>query len=98
MNTEQQNSDPKEKMLWDIARKRASFRTNLFTYLIVNGFLWVLWYFGNRDDSGGYPWPIWPMFGWGIGLVFHYFRAYVNPEENAVQREYEKLKNKNQNI
>lgn len=94
MNTDTQTNDPKDQMLWNLARKRASFRSNLFTYIIMNGFFWVLWYFGKGGEAGGIPWPVWPMFGWGIGLVFHYFRAYVNPQEDAVQREYEKLKNK----
>ena len=83
--------------LWAIARKRASFKSNLITYLIVNAFLWGLWYFtGGRTYSGGLPWPIWPTFGWGIGLAFHYFGAYVHHESDSVENEYEKLKRKQQ--
>ena len=96
MNTELQNTDPNEKMLWDLARRRASFKTNFVTYIIVNSFFWLLWYFGGGDNNSKYPWPIWPMLGWGIGLIFHYLSAYVNPKENAVQKEYDKLKYKNQ--
>jgi hypothetical protein len=94
MNTELKNMpDPKEQMLWEIARKRASFKSHLFSYIVVNCFLWALWYFGDGYDSGKYPWPIWPTLGWGIGLVFHFIGAYIYPQEDAVQREYEKLKN-----
>jgi hypothetical protein len=34
------------------------------------------------------------MLGWGIGLLSHYIGAFVYPKEDAVQREYEKLKSK----
>ncbi len=87
-----EDRDPK---LWEIAKRRASFKSNLITYLIVNAFLWGLWYFtGARTYYGSWPWPVWPTAGWGIGLIFHYFGAYIYPEANSVEREYDKLKRK----
>jgi hypothetical protein len=92
----------KDPALWEIAQKRASFKTHALTYIIVNLFLWGIWYFtgnGNNefdlDNWRGhhYPWPIWTTLGWGIGLAFHFAAAYVFPKANAVEREYEKLKN-----
>jgi hypothetical protein len=95
MNTEFQNKDPKEKMLWEIAKKRASFKRHLITYVLVNIFIWAIWYFnGHREVSDKYPWPIWTTLGWGLGVAIHYFQAYISPQEDAVLREYEKLKNK----
>jgi hypothetical protein len=35
------------------------------TYLAVVALLWVIW----LVTGAGYPWPIWPMLGWGIGVV-----------------------------
>jgi hypothetical protein len=32
------------------------------------------------------------MLGWGLGLAFHYFDAYVNDERNNVEKEFRKLK------
>lgn len=88
-------NEEKDKQLWEIAKKRASFKQHLITYLLVNAFFWVLWFLnGNRHYGGGVPWPVWPMVGWGIGLASHYFGAYVYPKDNSVEREYEKLKNK----
>jgi 2TM domain len=81
------DKDPK---LWAIAQRRASFKSHLISYVVMNAFFWVIWYLTNR---GGYPWPVWPAFGWGIGLAFHYVSAYVNPHENQVEKEYEKLQN-----
>src|SRR5919197_1227188 len=37
------------------------------TYLAVIALLWVIW----LVTGAGYPWPIWPMLGWGIGVVGH---------------------------
>jgi len=89
----------KDPQLWRLAHKRASFKRHLATYVVMNIFFWVLWYF-TKDDYGYQgshmvPWPIWPMAGWGIGIVFHYLGAYVTTGSNSVEKEYEKLKNQN---
>jgi len=87
----------RDPQLWEIAQRRASFKTHLITYLIINAFLWGLWYFNSSDSDGsGYPWPVWSTLGWGIGLAFHFAGAYVFPKANSVEREYEKLKTKSQ--
>ncbi len=92
--------------LWEIAQKRAGFKSHLVTYIVVNGFLWAIWFFsGNHHrgidfadwDTNHYPWPIWPMLGWGIGLAFHFAGAYIFPKANSVEHEYQKLKNQQQN-
>lgn len=94
----QPTPEGKDPILWEIAKKRASFKSHLMTYIIVNAFLWALWYFTTYRHSEGrwnpYPWPIWTTLGWGIGLAFHYAGAYVFPKANSVETEYEKLNNK----
>jgi hypothetical protein len=96
MNNIYQDMDSNDKALWEIAQKRASFKSHLFTYMVVNGGLWLLWYFGNGYERNGFPWPVFPMVGWGIGLAFHYVGAYVFPKQNSVQQEFEKLKKQQQ--
>lgn len=91
----------RDPVLWEIARKRASFKSHLFSYVIVNGALWAIWFFtkGYRFDgidNFHAPWPIWPMIGWGIGLAFHFLNAYVYPHANSVEDEYQKLKREKQ--
>lgn len=92
--TPPEGSDPR---LWEIARKRASFKSHLASYIIINVFLWALWFFRHgayvSHGNAGWPWPLWTTLGWGIGIAFHYYDAYVNPRANSVQREYDKLKN-----
>jgi hypothetical protein len=93
----------KDPVLWEIAQKRASFKTHAISYIIVNIFLWCLWFFTGNQHSGldigkwstnQYPWPIWTTLGWGIGLAFHFAGAYVFPKINSTESEYQKLKNK----
>ena len=85
-----QGRDPQ---LMELARRRASFKYHLFSYLLVNTFLWILWFIssGRNTYASAFPWPLYPMLGWGIGLFSHYVGAYVFPKQNLVEREYEKL-------
>jgi hypothetical protein len=96
----------KDPQMWQLAEKRASFKKHLVTYFIINLFLWLLWYFSKGYYSGQFggnhvPWPIWPMIGWGIGIVFHFLAAYVFTEEDSIEKEYNKLvqsQNKHQQV
>lgn len=81
----------KDAHLWEIARRRASFKSHLTTYLVFIPFFWLIWWFTGEHTGGmGLPWPVWPMAGWGLGVFFHYLGAYVF-KENQVEKEYEKL-------
>ena len=93
MQSYSQTPSDKDPELWEIARKRAGFKSHILTYIIVIPFLWLVWFFtGQRDGSYSWPWPIWPTLGWGVGLFFHFLGAYVFHKDNMVNREYEKLK------
>ena len=43
------------------------WRGHLASYLAVIAVLWLIW----ALTGNGYPWPIWPMLGWGLGLLGH---------------------------
>ena len=87
-------SEQKDPVLWNIAKKRYGFKWNLASYIIVNSFLWILYFMtlepGERDML---PWPIWPTFGWGIGLAFNYVSAYAIVKSRGIEKEYQKLVN-----
>lgn len=84
--------------LWHLARRRASFKSHLTTYLVMSAFFWLVWYFSGASTYGTrIPWPVWPMLGWGIGVFFHYTSAYAPNRTNAVEREYLKLKQEQNN-
>jgi len=85
----------KDPQLWRLAQRRASFKYHFAVYLAMNLFLWAVWYFsGERETGGGWPWPFFPMTGWGIGVFFQFLRTYVYPKNNLVETEYQKLKQK----
>jgi Domain of unknown function (DUF1707)/2TM domain len=47
------------------ARPRLTLDSPTRTYLAVIALLWVIW----LVTGAGYPWPVWPMLGWGIGVA-----------------------------
>lgn len=69
-------------------KAKREFWTHLFVYVAVNGLLVVVWAVTNSD---AYFWPIWPMAGWGIGLVVHAWETFRRPiSETAIRKEMEK--------
>jgi len=86
--------EQRDENLWRIAKKRAGFRRHLYVYVIINAFLWAIWWVtGDRHIVyGHYPWPVWPMLGWGILLAFSYSYAYHGSTNDLAREEYEKLK------
>jgi len=83
--------EPKNERNWKIAKKRASFKRNAMNWLVINVFLWFIWYFGDQHDAMGIPWPVWPTVGWGFGLLFQFIGAYSNGSRSMEEEEYEKL-------
>lgn len=59
----------KQKKLRDAKRAKAGFKGHLVPYLAVNSFLTFLYF---SLDAGDHPWFLYPLFGWGIGLVSHW--------------------------
>jgi hypothetical protein len=46
---------------------RSDFAPHLFAFLAVNAGLVAIWALTGM----GYFWPIWPLLGWGVGLLAH---------------------------
>jgi len=55
------------------ARPRLRLDDPTRTYLAVIALLWLIW----LVTGAGYPWPVWPMLGWGIGIAGHHGRAWA---------------------
>lgn len=49
------------------------FYNNLTSYLVIITILAVVNYW---DNEWRYAWFLWVVFGWGIGITFHAFRAF----------------------
>jgi hypothetical protein len=84
-----------EEQIYEHARKRVEakrgFFSHLAAYVIVNILLFVIWYLTSR----GFPWFLFPLGGWGIGLIFHFLGVFVFDtmgSEAAIEKEAEKIR------
>ncbi|MEP6675410.1 MAG: 2TM domain-containing protein [Ferruginibacter sp.] len=88
--------EERDEQLWKVAKQRANFQRDLVSYCVVNGILWVIWWFteGHIREHHGLPWPAWVMLGWGIGLVLRFVKAYGSSRDDIAEKEYQRLKDK----
>lgn len=85
-----------EDTLEELARKRVQARTGFLVhaamYLTMNAGLVIIWLLSGR----GYPWFMWPLLGWGIGVLAHAITLVVGPgseaERRAISREVNRLR------
>jgi 2TM domain len=71
-------------------RKQAGFRIHLVIYIAVNAFLVAVWWLTTQ----GFFWPVFPIGGWGIGVVANAWDAY-GPDhvtEERIRREMDRLR------
>ena len=70
-------------------KAKRDFRNHALIYVIVNVGLVAIW----ALSGGGYFWPGWSIFGWGIGLAFHGYSAYIENRpvsEEQIQSEMDR--------
>jgi hypothetical protein len=67
-------------------RKRRDFYRHVLAYVLVNGFLVVIWAVAGAPDTF---WPIFPMVGWGIGVIMNAWDVYRDDEVDEVSIEQE---------
>ena len=84
----------REQVLRDKAvkqlKKRRDFRNHLLFYVLVNTFLVVIWVL---TDPHGFFWPVFPIAGWGIGVIMNAWDVYGRQEitEEDIRREMDRL-------
>jgi hypothetical protein len=73
-------------------KKKADFRSHLVVYALVNAMIVAIWVATGSD----FFWPIFPIAGWGIGLVMHAWDVYMTrpPTEVEVTREMDRLRDR----
>jgi uncharacterized membrane protein len=85
--TDVQEDELREKAVTRLRKKR-EFGAHLLSYILVNAFLVTIW----AVTGAGFPWPVFPLLGWGIGLVFHAWDVYRDePTEDQIRREITRL-------
>src|SRR6266536_3100353 len=70
------NTTTREQVLRDRAvaqlKKQRDFRGHLLVYVLVNSFLVLIWAMTGRH---GFFWPVFPIVGWGIGVIMNAWDA-----------------------
>jgi len=86
-----------EEEIYHQARKRVEekkgFYIHFAVYIIVNIILVIIW----AATGAGYPWFLFPLGGWGIGILFHFLGVFVfsrqtDWERRAIEKEAERLR------
>jgi hypothetical protein len=54
------------------ARQRTGFRIHATSYVTVQILIFAIWLITSRTGGTSYPWFVYPLVGWGIGLAAHY--------------------------
>jgi len=88
------NDEERRKRARQIAEVRYGFLWHLPIYIIVNLGLVAIWYY----SGAGFPWPIFPIFFWGLGVFAHYMSAYRGSSEGWIERETEKILRKEDSV
>jgi hypothetical protein len=70
-------------------KKRRDFKAHLLVYAMFNSFFVVIWYVLGHH----FFWPIFPMAGWGIGVVMNAWDVYHGEDftEDEIAREMQRL-------
>lgn len=71
-------------------KKRRDFGAHLLVYFLVNTFIVLIWF---MTGANGFFWPVFPIVGWGIGVVMNAWDVYRNDEfdETQIRREMDRL-------
>ena len=85
-----------EEEILEQAKKRVKakqdFYKHLLSYVVVNILLVIIWAF---PAGRGYPWFLWVIGGWGIGLLFNFIEVFVWSQKGdraAIEKEAEKIR------
>ena len=98
MEVKEMSTKMSEEEIYQEAKRRVEEKKGFFihfsVYILVNILLVIIWAF---PSGGGNPWFLWPLGGWGIGLLFHFLGVFVfskksNWERKEIEKEAERLR------
>ena len=95
MNTNENYTTEEYQNAKKTVEERLGFYIHLTCYVLVNSFFVFL-----NLKNGGYFWAIYPIAGWGIGLVFHGLSVFSffnnnNWKQRQIHKEIEKQRKSN---
>jgi hypothetical protein len=69
-------------------RKRRELAGHLMAFILVNTFVVIIWYV----TGAGFFWPVFPIFAWGIGVVFHTWDVlWPQPTEASIRSTMDRI-------
>jgi 2TM domain len=80
MTTERQFKKAKKRV-----QAKKGFYAHFTSYICTISFLFII----NMLTSPMHWWFYWPMLGWGIGIVSHYFGVFGLPGTHALSKDWE---------
>jgi hypothetical protein len=79
-----------EEELRQLARRRVDnrqgFIIHAILFLVVNTALFGIW----KLTGAHYPWFLWPLFGWGIGVAGHALSLVFGPGSPSDKRAFDR--------
>jgi uncharacterized protein (DUF486 family) len=74
------------------AQQKLGFYIHLTVYIAVNLLLFFIWFFSGPFNV--FPWFIFPLIFWGIGLIAHFLTVFTRTGyiDRMTEQEYRKLK------
>jgi hypothetical protein len=70
---ERESAERRERARKRVARgNRLAFRIHATVFVAVQALLIAIWAVIAITSDDSYPWFVFPLFGWGIGLAVHY--------------------------
>ncbi len=84
-----------------LAKKRVKAKREFYQHLSTYAVMSVFFFLLNAVTAFGNWWFYWPMLGWGVGIMFHYFDVFGLPgvgetsndwEQKAIEEELRRIK------
>ena len=73
-------------------KAKKGFYKHLTSFAIINAFLMFL----NLFTSPAYLWFVFPLLGWGIGILFHYVDVFGVPGFDILNQDWEERELQNE--
>jgi hypothetical protein len=72
---------------YTLAESRHGFKIHALVYVLVMAGLIALNAVLIATTDANFPWVVFPLIGWGIGLTFHYIYGYRKASDEAHARQ-----------
>jgi hypothetical protein len=77
----------------EVAAGKFGFYIHLAAYAVVNLLIFLSWWFSGALYVWIFPWFVFPLLGWGGGILAHYVCVFpTSYVESKAEQEYWKLK------